>query len=764
MPTIAVLTAASLGIGALILVLASTFVRAGDPLPAAPVTPSPVPTILPTAGRASVKVFPAEASPGTRIAVTGAGWQPSETVAIHLNDPSSGAVSQITYGTGIARADGTFVTSFIYPAHEPWAGLAHVLVTAASDASGARASARLDVQATTATVTATPPPAHTQEPAPPTETATPPPVIAAWRGEYHDNPELAGSPALVRNDDAVRFDWGDSSPAGGLPADGFSARWTRTVRFDEGTYKFHLAMDDGARLYLDNQLVIDAWQDGPPRMVTTEVTVADGEHLVRVEYFERGGGARIEFWWEGIDAPSYTGWKGEYWAGREMSSSPVLVRNDDDIGFDWKDGSPGAGLPNDDFSARWTRTVTFEAGEYEFHLVMDDGARLWVDGELAIDGWEEGGIRRVATTRSLAQGRHDLRVEYFEREGDARIVVWWKRIAPAPFPEWRGEYWPNPQMDGDPALIRNDEAVAFDWGKQSPTHGLPSDGFSARWSRQVTFEDGLYRFIARADDGIRLRVDGTIIIDEWHTSSGGELYVVELALSGPHELVVDYYDQGGDALVELDWEKVDAPTSTPDPTPTPAPLLTPTVTPSTTLTFPPILSSTLTGTLTPAGTPTVTPTIGAVSANVTINEVLPAPSTQDWDGDGSADDQDEWIELYNAGTQPVDLSGWMLDDAGGDSAPYRIPSGTVLPPSSYVVFYRAETGIALDDAGDRVQLYGLGGNLLDVISFGELGPDVSYSQGIAGFWLDNWPPSPGGVNLPLRLPPWLRRLYLLLRR
>ena len=80
-------------------------------------------------------------------------------------------------------------------------------------------------------------------PAPPTPTATPtltPVVISDWRGEYYNNPHLDGAPILVRNDVSVNFDWGSGSPGPGIPADNFSARWSRSVNFPAGTYRFHV--------------------------------------------------------------------------------------------------------------------------------------------------------------------------------------------------------------------------------------------------------------------------------------------------------------------------------------------------------------------------------------------------------------------------------------------------------------------------------------------------------------------------------------------
>ena len=58
---------------------------------------------------------------------------------------------------------------------------------------------------------------------------------------------LSGTPALVRNDAAINFTWGAGSPGTGVPADGFSARWTAYAAFTGGNYTFTLTADDGAR-------------------------------------------------------------------------------------------------------------------------------------------------------------------------------------------------------------------------------------------------------------------------------------------------------------------------------------------------------------------------------------------------------------------------------------------------------------------------------------------------------------------------------------
>ena len=130
----------------------------------------------------------------------------------------------------------------------------------------------------------------------------------------------------------------------------------------------------------------------------------------------------------------------------------------------------------------------------------------------------------------------------------------------------------------------------------------------------------------------------------------------------------------------------------------------------------------------------------------------------DWDKDGTADERDEWIELYNGGTIPVDLGDWLLDDDEGNSTPYLIPGKTVIQPGGFAVFYRQVTGIILDDDGDQVRLLNPEGTVVDQVTFGVLPADASYSWGEDGTWHPDWPPTPGTHNLPptgsRQSPPW----------
>jgi len=150
----------------------------------------------------------------------------------------------------------------------------------------------------------------------------------------------------------------------------------------------------------------------------------------------------------------------------------------------------------------------------------------------------------------------------------------------------------------------------------------------------------------------------------------------------------------------------------------------------------------------PARTATLTSTPVPPPPGGRFSEVLPHPGEVDWDGDGVANEFDEWIELYNPGPATVDLGGWYLDDILGSHQRYRIPRRTVLRAGEFAVFYRAKTGIVLDDNGAMVRLLRPGFTVTDVVIVGALPADASYSRDESGVWHDDWPPSPGAPNLP----------------
>ena len=288
-----------------------------------------------------------------------------------------------------------------------------------------------------ATSTATPipgSPTPSSTPVPPTATPSsiPSVTITDWRGEYFADRSPQGAPRVVRNDRVVDFSLPlGTAPASNMPSENWSARWSRSWRFNEGNYRFRLLVDDGARLWVADRLLIDAWGDGSAREFTGDLYLK-GEVPIRLDYYNHLGDARVRLSWERVT--QFTGWIGSYYAVRDLSGLPVFQRDDRVINFNWGAGSPRPDMPADNFSVRWTRQLRFDQpGLYRFMAESDDGVRVWVDGKLVIGAWRDGYATNEATV-NLTTGSHDLRVDYYEHLGGAAIRVSWELVSPTKTP------------------------------------------------------------------------------------------------------------------------------------------------------------------------------------------------------------------------------------------------------------------------------------------------------------------------------------------
>ncbi|MBC7233442.1 MAG: peptidoglycan DD-metalloendopeptidase family protein [Chloroflexi bacterium] len=126
--------------------------------------------------------------------------------------------------------------------------------------------------------------------------------VHGWWGEYFNNETLSGDPVFVRDDHELNFDWEAGSPHPCVNADHFSARWTRTLPFETGIYRFSVFRDDGARLRIDDALVLDKWRDGREWNTITH-TLSAGNHIVQLQTFELGGWASARLSWQKITVP-----------------------------------------------------------------------------------------------------------------------------------------------------------------------------------------------------------------------------------------------------------------------------------------------------------------------------------------------------------------------------------------------------------------------------------------------------------------------------
>jgi beta-glucosidase len=170
---------------------------------------------------------------------------------------------------------------------------------------------------------------------------------------------------------------------------------------------------DGIRARLGAGAML-TYTPGPPRLDTDAVVVPPGS----------------------LASDSGPGLRGDYFDNIALSGAPEFSRTDRQVDFRWTFNSPGAGLTNDWYAVRWTGTITVSAGGARLGVDGSDGWRLWADGRLLIDDWTKRSSRRLMADQRLDPGPHQIRLEYFETTGNARVRLMWDAGVT---PGWRAE-------------------------------------------------------------------------------------------------------------------------------------------------------------------------------------------------------------------------------------------------------------------------------------------------------------------------------------
>jgi Ca2+-binding RTX toxin-like protein len=118
-------------------------------------------------------------------------------------------------------------------------------------------------------------------------------------GEYFKNSTFV-DPILTRIDSKVNFNWANGSPAPNVvPNDNFYVRWSGQIEAPSSdTYTFYTYSDDGVRLWVNDQLIVNNWTDHAATQNQGSLSLSAGQkYNIRMEYYEKGGGAVAQLSW-----------------------------------------------------------------------------------------------------------------------------------------------------------------------------------------------------------------------------------------------------------------------------------------------------------------------------------------------------------------------------------------------------------------------------------------------------------------------------------
>lgn len=121
----------------------------------------------------------------------------------------------------------------------------------------------------------------------------------------------------------------------------------------------------------------------------------------------------------------------------------------------------------------------------------------------------------------------------------------------------KAEYYKNVNLSGKPDLIKTDQTIDFDWKNEPPFENFPKDNYSVRWTGNVKpGESGNYTFDVLSDDGVRFYINDKLVINDWNDHSAiTNSYTMALDAGKNYSIKLEYYENGGDAVVKLGWRE-----------------------------------------------------------------------------------------------------------------------------------------------------------------------------------------------------------------
>jgi uncharacterized protein YkwD/chitodextrinase len=448
-------------------------------------------------------------------------------------------------------------------------------------------------------------------PGPPVATGCSTIPTGAFIGCYYNNITLSGAPSFIRTDSQINFDWSGNVPDRSVGRGSFSVRWQGNFVFDQGTYTFSTVSSDGIRLYIDGSLVLDRWIDQTPTLNTVQQTLSQGVHLITLEYYERTGWSVAHLTWQGsapvVQAPSIL----------SFSATPSTVTVGQPTTLTWSVGGPatlaidnGVGDVSGTTSkaivpgqtTTYTLTATNSAGSSTARVTVTVNSAgdtqppsipnlapamakssnevdlAWTPSvdNVAVAGYQiirNGSVIGSVPGLSYADvavspnTSYTYSIKAYDAAGNYSAASNLSQVTTPPAPvstgtcpttavgAFTGCYYSNISLSGTPALVRTDPQINFDWGGNPPDRSVGRSGFSARWQGSFNFAQGAYTFSAMTSDGMRVYVDGSLILDRWSDQAATQYTVQQTLSQGLHAITVEYYENTGWSTAHLTWQK-----------------------------------------------------------------------------------------------------------------------------------------------------------------------------------------------------------------
>ncbi len=257
-------------------------------------------------------------------------------------------------------------------------------------------------------------------------------------------------------------------------------------------------------------------------------------------------------------------------------STVGLTRVDPQVNFDWGVAAPAAGIPVDGFSVRWVGYIEAPVtGVYTLTAAADDTAEVWIGTRLVMYQGRYQAAPMTGTVTLEAGRFYPISYAMLDNGVAAKAQLSWSYagqettpipsarlfpVLPPTLPSGDGSgltasYFPTTDVTGAATLTVLDPSINHVWGGHWPGSVVPVDNFSARWTGHVTpLYSELYAFSVTGDDGVRLWVNGQLLVDQWRDQSATEYTgTIALVAHQAYDIKFEYYEHGGGAAAKLAW-------------------------------------------------------------------------------------------------------------------------------------------------------------------------------------------------------------------
>jgi hypothetical protein len=377
-----------------------------------------------------------------------------------------------------------------------------------------------------------------------------PPYVSPnnWKVELYNNTSRTGEPVLIEDwgngNQNFSRNWGSSSPHYAINADNFSLRATAQRYFAPGRHEIQTTSDDGVKVNIAGQTIIDRLVDQP---TTTNTGVFDagngGTFTVIVDYYERGGAANLNFTTRLLQQPISNLALNQTLSGQLSTSD----RNNPTRSGKYSDDFRLTGITAGQ-QVRLDMTSSFDA---YLQLVNEATGQVVAENDDFNGGTNsqitftaQAGVSYIARATSYSD---NVTGNYNISAASNTLIV--------PSGNWKAEYFNNIDRSGSPVLVQDlgsgSSDFFRDWGLGSPGTGVNSDNFSARVTTQRNFAAGRHQIQSTSDDGVLITINNSTVINKLVDQSTTNTGIFDAGNGGTFNVVIDYYERGGGAKLSF---------------------------------------------------------------------------------------------------------------------------------------------------------------------------------------------------------------------